>query len=78
MTIDAISSPGLLGIQRGMQGIRESAVQIASAETAKGADTADATTALVALKQHEQQVAASAKAVEAADGVVGALLDTFA
>jgi len=80
MSIDSVASLGTLGIQRGLQGIRESATQIAGGTTgAPGAPgTKDTAAALVALKQHEQQVAASAKVIETADGVIGALLDTFA
>ncbi|MBZ0073161.1 MAG: hypothetical protein K8I04_15705 [Gammaproteobacteria bacterium] len=73
MTIDSIAALGQLGIQKGVQGVRTSASQIASAGT-----TTDMTAALVALKPQELQVAASAKVIEAADDMLGALLDTFA
>lgn len=77
MSIDSVASLGTLGIQRGLQGLRESATQVAGSATG-ASDAKDTAAALVALKQHEQQVAASAKVVETADGVIGALLDTFA
>ncbi len=75
MTIDSIAALGQLGIQKGVQGVRTSASQIASAGTTAPADM---TAALVALKPQELQVAASAKVIEAADDMLGALLDTFA
>lgn len=75
MSIDSIAALGQLGIQKGVQGVRTSTSQIAGAGTTASTDM---TAALVALKPHELQVAASAKVIEAADDMLGALLDTFA
>lgn len=78
MTIDSAASLGALGIRRGMQGLRESASQIAGAGTAGAPAPNDTTAALVALKQQEQQVAAAAEVVKSADGMIGTLIDDLA
>jgi len=61
-----------------MQGMRESAASIASAEQASSANANSATEALVALKQHEMQVAASTKVIAQANETIGTLIDTLA
>lgn len=78
MQLDSVAALGLQGIQKGLQGARSSAAQIASADSLRGAGTDNLAQPLVALKQHELQVAASAKVIQQADAMIGSLLDTFA
>ena len=74
MSIDSVSALGLLGVQKGLQGAQASAAQIAGAT----GDANAMTGALVALKQHELQVAAAAETIKAADEMIGSLIDVFA
>ncbi len=78
MKIDSVASLGLLGIQKGMQGMRESAATIASTEQASSSDANSAAEALVALKQHAMQVEMSAKVVDQANETIGSLIDILA
>lgn len=78
MSIDSVAALGLAGIQRGMQGARSSAAEIASAGQSASTDAADLTAALVSLKQQEQQVAAASKVVKSADDMIGTLIDDLA
>ena len=78
MNIDSVAALGLLGVQKGMQGMRESAASIASAGQASSSDPNSVTEALVALKQQELQVAASAKVIAQANATIGSLIDELA
>jgi len=78
MSIDSIAALGLAGIQRGIQGARSSAADIASTSQAGASSPADLTAALVSLKQHEQQVAAASRVVKSADDMIGTLIDDLA
>ncbi len=78
MSIDSVSAAGLLGVQRGMQGAASSASAIANANQASSTDMRSMTEALVTLKQHEQQVAASTKTIEAANEMIGTIIDVLA
>lgn len=83
MGVLSIQSSAVLGIQRGLDGMRKDAAEIASADQLNnaGADTAtesDVTSALVNLKQNQVQVQASAKVVSALDEVIGSIIDTRA
>lgn len=78
MSIDSVAALGLLGVQKGLQGASNSAATIASADQAASTDMGSMTEALVALKQQEQQVAASAKTIKAADDMIGTLIDVLA
>ncbi len=78
MQIDSLASLGLLGIQKGMQGARAAATEIASAEQAGAASPTDVAAAMIALKQSELQVAASAKTISSANQMIGSLIDTLA
>lgn len=78
MSIDSVAALGLLGVQKGLQGATNSAATIASADQASSPDSKSMTEALVTLKQHEMQVAASAKTIKAADDMVGTLIDVLA
>lgn len=78
MKIDSVASLGLLGIQKGMQGARAAAAEIASAEQAGASSPTDVAAAMIALKQSELQVAASAKTLSTANQMIGSLIDTLA
>ena len=69
-TISAMQS-AYLGIQSGVQSAAKSSAQIASAGTNGG----DMVAPIVELRQAEIQVAASAKALQASNDMIGNLLD---
>jgi len=76
MAISPLNSPALQGLQRGLQGVRRSAGEIASPRMLGGKfPTKDAARAMVELHQNEQQVASSAKALQAVNQTIGTLLD---
>ena len=79
MTIKPIAGSALLGIQRGLNGVRQNAAEIASprAMTGKVANR-DTVRAMVELHQNSQQVSASAKALKSAEQMIGSLLDVKA
>lgn len=76
-TVSALSS-GVLGIQRGLEGLQRDASKIASAEQLKKDSPESVAEPLVHLIQDKQQVQASARVVKAVDDTIGTLLDTFA
>ena len=76
-TISALSA-GVLGIQRGMEGLQRDASKIASAETFKNEEATAVAETLANLIVDKQQVAASAKVIKAVDDTIGTLLDTYA
>lgn len=78
MKIDSVASLGLLGMQKGMQGARAAAADIASPAQAGASSPTDVAAALIALKQSEQQVAASAKVISSANEMIGSLIDVLA
>ena len=79
MGVLSVQNSALQGIQRGLDGMRQNAADIASADQLNqaGQDT-DLVGALVDLNQNKVQVQASAKVVSALDEVVGTLIDTRA
>ncbi|MFN2308225.1 MAG: hypothetical protein ABR553_00605 [Gammaproteobacteria bacterium] len=76
MSIDSITALGLAGIQKGLQGARDSAAEIARA--GQTGDVGDLTAALVSLRAGEQQVAAASKVLKGADEMLGTLIDDLA
>ena len=76
-SIPALSS-GVMGIQRGLDGLSRDAAQIASAAQLKNEASADLVKPLTNLILDKLQVAASAKVVKAASDTVGTLLDVLA
>lgn len=80
MAINSISGSALNGMQRGMQGIRRSAADIAQpiTKTASAKDTLDFARSVVEMKQHEIQTKASARALQAHNDALGTLLDVEA
>ena len=79
MGVLSVQSSAVLGIQRGLDGMRKDAAEIASADQLNnaGQDT-DLVDSLISLKQNQIQVQASAKVVSAMDEVMGTIIDTRA
>jgi flagellar hook protein FlgE len=76
MGVLSIQSSAVQGIQRGLDGMRRNAADIASAEQLNqaGAET-DLASDLVNLEQNKVQVQANAKVVSAMDEVLGTIID---
>jgi len=70
--ISALNS-SLLGIQKGLSGMRKNAADIA--KSGPGLSTEQLTTSIVDLKANELQVQASAKVLETIDKTIGSLFD---
>lgn len=79
MGVLSVQTSAVLGIQRGLDGMRKNAAEIASADQLNqaGKET-DLAGSLVEMNQNKVQVQASAKVVSALDEVIGTLLDTRA
>lgn len=75
--IPALAS-GVMGIQKGLDGLNRDAAQIASARQMKSDSSTDLAGPLTDLTVNKLQVAASAKVVKAADETIGTLLDVLA
>lgn len=79
MGVLSIQNSALQGIQRGLNGMRQNAADIASADQLNRAgQNTDLETSLVQMTQNKVQVQASAKVVSALDEVIGTLIDTRA
>ncbi len=78
MNISGIGQAGLLGVQRGAEGLSRNAAEIASAGQMNGSAARDISQPLVEQTQNLEQVQASAKVVKAGDLMVGSLLDVMA
>lgn len=76
MGVLAVQNEALQGIQRGLDGMRRNASQIASADQLNraGQETSLAG-AMVEMQQNKVQVQASAEVVSAIDEVLGTLID---
>jgi len=79
MGVLSVQSEAVQGIQRGLDGLRKNAAEIASADQLNkaGQDT-DLVGSLVDLQQNKIQVQASAKVVSTIDAVIGSIVDTRA
>ena len=79
MGVLSVQTSAVQGIQRGLDGMRKNAAEIASADQLNqaGNDT-DLAGAMVEMNQNKVQVQASAKVVSALDEMVGTLIDTRA
>lgn len=75
--IPALSS-GVMGIQKGLDGLDRDAAQIANARQLQKDSTADLAKPLTNLTLDKLQVAVSAKVVKTADETLGTLLDVLA
>lgn len=76
MGVLAVQNEAIQGIQRGLDGMRRNASQIASADQLNraGQETSLAG-AMVEMQQNKVQVQASAEVVSAIDEVLGTLID---
>lgn len=76
MGVLAVQNEAIQGIQRGLDGMRRNASQIASADQLNRAgQETDLAGALVEMQQNKVQVQASAEVVSAMDEVLGTLID---
>ena len=75
MAINSIMGPALQGIHRGFQGMRRVASEIASTQQTTQTKPTDLSRAMVEMKLHANQTKASVKALQAADNLLGTLLD---
>ncbi|MCB1860865.1 MAG: hydrolase [Chromatiaceae bacterium] len=77
MAVSPISGTSLQGIQRGLQGMRRNAAEIANPRPAAGNafPAKDGVRAMVELHQNAHLVTASLAAFSAADQMIGSLLD---
>ncbi len=76
MGVLSVQNEAVQGIQRGLDGLRKNAAEIASADQLnKAGQNTDLVGSLVDLKQNEIQVQASAKVVSAVDSVIGTIVD---
>ncbi len=79
MGVLSIQNSALQGIQRGLDGMRQNAADIASADQLNNAGKeTDLETSMVEMNQNKFQVQASAKVISALDEVIGTLIDTRA
>jgi len=65
--------PAFAGVQSGLHSINNNSAKITNARSPESND--DITEPLVNLLRDEQQVKASAKVIEAADSILGSILD---
>ncbi len=75
MAIAPLGTTALHGIQRGMQGLRRTAVQVAQQGTRPDAADGDFARSMVEMKQHAVQAKASTRALKAYNDTMGTLLD---
>jgi len=75
MAINSIMGPAVQGIQKGLQGLRRVASEIASSQQMSEAKPTDLSRAMVEMKLHANQAKASAKVLKAADELLGTLID---
>ena len=76
MGVLSIQSEAVQGIQRGMDGLRKNASEIASADQLnKAGQGSNLEGSLLDLEQNKVQAQASAKVVSAIDEVVGSIID---
>ena len=79
MGVLSVQNSAVQGIQRGLDGMRKNAAEIASADQLNQAgNETDLAGAMVEMNQNKVQVQASAKVVSALDEMVGTLIDTRA
>jgi hypothetical protein len=79
MSVISVQSSAVIDIQRGLDGIRRNAAEIASADQLNNAgQETDLASSLVDMQQNKVQVQASAEVVSALDEVLGTIIDTRA
>ncbi len=73
----SVQNEAIQGIQRGLDGLRKNAAEIASSDQLnKAGQGSNLEGALIGLEQNKVQVQASAKVVSAVDNVLGTIIDT--
>lgn len=72
--ISALNS-SLSGIQKGLAGMRKNAAEIARTATEGAVSSEQLTTSLVAMKENELQIKASAKVLQTSHDLIGSLFD---
>jgi hypothetical protein len=76
MAINSITGTAIQGIQRGIQGLRRNAAEIASPQHMNSTTTnKDLTRSLVELHQNELYTTINLKTLRTADQVIGTILD---
>ena len=75
MAINSITGPAIQGIQKGFQGLRRVASEIASVKQTTQSSPTDLSRAMLEMKQHATQTKASVKVLQTADEVLGTLID---
>lgn len=76
MGVLSVQNEALQGINRGLEGMRKNASEIASSDQLnKTGQETDLAGSLVGLQQNKVQVQASAKVVSTVDEVLGTILD---
>ncbi len=76
MGVLSVQNEALQGIQRGLDGLRRNASEIASADQLNQAgQETDLVGALVGLQENKTQVQANAKVVTAVDQMLGTIID---
>lgn len=94
MAVNPVMQIGVSGVQRGLNGMRraaqdvaelslndrsaQGAVQDENASRAENSSARDATEAIIDMQSHKRQVQASTKVIQAADAMLGFLLDVKA
>lgn len=78
----SILQTGLIGVQRGMQGLQKAAGEIASASHFNSESSEkpakDIVESLIEAKVSSRQVEASVKAIQAGEEAIGSILDVMA
>lgn len=78
MITGIVGQAGWVGMQRGMEGLRENAAEIASVKQQEGTAQRDISTPLVDQTENLRQVEASAKVVQADNDMSNYLIDILA
>lgn len=78
MITGIVGQAGWMGMQRGMEGLRENAAEIASVKQLEGTAERDISAPLIEQTTNLRQVEASAKVVQADNDMNNYLLDLFA
>ncbi len=75
MDINSLTGPALQGIQKGLQGMRRVASEIASAQQVQQTNPKDLSRSMVEMQQQANLVKAQVKTLRTADEVLGTLID---
>jgi len=75
MSLPSVTNSGLQGIHQGWDNLRKDAQAIASATTQRDENTVDIAQAMVDMNVNTRYTEASVKVIQAADEILGSLLD---